>query len=176
MPCWLIIVLALSVAPRVAAGERPVELAAGTSALLLLGPVSGESSFSLDLLARGEMVPALWWVGGVRTGLAPLSPELFGRLSAAPRAGVWRPDVGLELGLSRRAHVDTEGALLEESRAVSRERLWPLYLAIHAAPLRFAFAKRYWLSALELQLGTQLAPFGRFVRAQLGLASLGVAL
>lgn len=176
MRLLLLMLLALAAVPSARAQDRGVQVAAGSSALLVAGPLSGDASFSLDVAARGTLVGALWWSAGMRLGMAPTSPEGFGRISASPLTGRWQPELGLELGVTGRAHVDSGGTLLEESRAASREGLWPVYLALHATPLRFAFAKRYWLSVLELQIGSHLFPFGRFARGQLGLVSAGVLL
>ncbi|WNG36525.1 hypothetical protein F0U60_24620 [Archangium minus] len=56
------------------------------------------------------------------------------------------------------------------------DRFGPAYVAIHAAPLRFAF-NRFTVSALELHWGTLLSPMpGSMLRLQLGLFRLGVVL
>jgi hypothetical protein len=158
------------------ARSTPIELASGASALLVLGPLSGKTSMALDVIATGPIVRAWWWSGGARLGLGPLGPEVFARVLARPRVRAWEPALGLELGLSARGDDDSGGALIAESRAVSREGLSPFYLAVHAAPLRFHLSERFRLSLLELDLGTHLEPLGRFVRAQLGFVSLGYAL
>ncbi|HZH15331.1 MAG TPA: hypothetical protein VE057_13350, partial [Archangium sp.] len=54
-------------------------------------------------------------------------------------------------------------------------QLGPAYVAVHAAPLRFAF-RRFTVSALELQWGTTLNRPGSTLRLQFGLVHLGVNL
>lgn len=170
-----LLVFVPSSAQAVSAAER-LALTAGVSELLVLGPVSSALTTSLDVTARGALYRALGWSGGARLGLGPVSPEAFGRLSLRPRLGAWTPAVGLELGLSGRARDDHGDALLSELRAQSRAGLVPLYLALHASPLCFHVRERFVIGALDLQLGSYVAPFGRFVRVQLGIVSAGIAL
>lgn len=154
----------------------PWAVTTGLSELLVLGPVSSALSTSWDVTAHGPLFRALAWSAGGRLSFGPVSPEAFARLSAAPKIERWSPSVGVELGVSRRAHDDQGGALLSELREQSRSDLAPLYLAMHAMPLRFVVWRRLSLSALEFQAGTYVAPFGRFVRLQLGFISGGMVL
>jgi hypothetical protein len=66
--------------------------------------------------------------------------------------------------------------LLVEARASARRDLTPVYVAVHAVPLRFHTFDRFALSFLELQIGTHVSPFGRYLRLQLGLLAVGVTL
>jgi hypothetical protein len=66
--------------------------------------------------------------------------------------------------------------LLAEARASARRDLTPVYVAVHAVPLRFRAFDRFALSLLELQIGTHVSPFGRYLRLQLGLLGVGVTL
>jgi hypothetical protein len=130
----------------------------------------------VDASVRGPIAGAWQWNVGARLGLSPPSPDLFGGVAISPRLGAWEPSVGLELGFSARGDDDTGDALLREARDASRDGLSPIYSAIQAAPLSFRFGDDLRLSVLELQLGTYVQPLGRYVRAQLGIVSLGVAL
>jgi hypothetical protein len=173
----LLMLLAASAAPTAGAMSAPgFELWTGASSLLVLSPVSGRASFALETAAQGPITPAWRWVGGARLGFGPLSPEAFARLAVTPRWHDWMPSAGLELGLSARAGHDSGGALLAEERALSRRDLVPAYVALHAAPLCFQLFGRIRVSVLELQTGTYLSPFGRYVRLQVGLLSAGIAL
>ena len=164
----------LFVAPH--ARAQALEVSAGASSLLVLGPLSGQVSTAIDASVSGPVVNMFRWTAGARLGLGAWSSEAFGRFSAALSFGTFSPTAGIELGLSARADDDTANKLLSEGRASSREQLVPAYVALHAAPLRFALFERYRLSALELQIGTHFVPFGRFVRLNVQLISIGVAL
>jgi hypothetical protein len=152
------------------------ELSMGTSSLFVLGPMSGVASVSLDASASGAITHGWWWTGGARLGLGAWLPEAFARITAAPRVGDWAPAAGLELGVSARADDDAGSALLAEARAQASDGLSPIYVAVHASPLRFHVFERFRVSVLELQLGTYVTPFGRYVRAQIGLIAAGIAL
>jgi hypothetical protein len=170
----LVAAATLDASPANAAGAPDaVELSSGVSMLLVLGPVSGTASPAVEAAVHGPIARRFRWAGGVRLGLSPVSPEAFGRFSVAPGDGSWRPTAGIELGIGGRASADGGDALLSELRAQSREHLSPVYAAIHAAPLRFVLSERWRLSVLETELGTQLTPFGRFVRAELAFVSVG---
>ena len=158
------------------AHAEALELTAGASSLLVLGPLSGQMSTAIDASVSGPLAHVFRWTGGARLGMGAWSSEAFGRLSAALSFGVFSPAAGIELGVSARGDDDTGAKLLAEGRASSREQLFPAYVALHAAPLRFALLEHYRLSVLELQLGTHLTPFGRFARLNVQLISIGVVL
>lgn len=157
-------------------GYGTPDIAVGPSGLLLLGPVSGIVSLAIDATVDGPVAHAWFWTAGARLGLSPVAPEVFGRLSARPRFGTWTPSAGLEVGVTVRGLEDQGDRLLMELRSVSQRELSPLYVAIHSAPLRFRLSEQWRLSCLELSVGTHLAPIGRYVRVNLLLASIGVAL
>lgn len=176
-PSHLAICIALlSASPISAKAQERWRLATGVSEQLVLGPVSSAASTSWDVMGEGPLHRALTWSAGGRLALGQLSPEGFARLSASPYLGSWEPSLGVELGVGRRAHDDHGGALVSELRDQSRTQLVPVYLAMHAVPLRFALWKRLFVSVLELQVGSYVAPFGRFVRLHLGFVSGGIAL
>jgi hypothetical protein len=172
----IVVACCLAAAGPARAQTSSLEVGLGTSALLVLGPMSGSSSFAVDATARGPLARAWQWNAGVRVGVSPPSPELFAGVAIAPRIGAWQPSVGLELGLSTRGDDDAGSALLREARDASRTGLSPVYFAFHGAPLSFWLADDWRFSVLELQLGTHVAPLGRYVRAQLGIVSLGMRL
>jgi hypothetical protein len=171
----LAVVLVLLASPA-HAQLAELELQSGASSLLVLGPLSGQTSVAAELSLSAPLTDALAWTGGARIGLGPWSSEAFARVSAAPRFGAFRPSAGLELGASARGDDDSGEALLAEGRAVSRDGMSPFYVGVHTTPLRFRLSQRFSLSAFELQIGTHLAPLGRFVRLHVGLLALGVTL
>lgn len=177
---WLVIaillIVLLIVARHVQGQAPPLELTGGASSLIVLGPLSGQASAALEASVSGPVAQTFAWTAGARLGLGAWSSEAFGRFSAAPQLGAFLPRAGIELGLSARGDDDSGDKLLSEGRALSREELSPVYVAVHTAPLRFRIFDRYRLSVLELQLGTHVVPMGRFVRVQVGLVSLGVVL
>jgi hypothetical protein len=118
--------------------------------------------------------------GGVRLalprGAASVPLELYARALLSARWGSWMPAVGPELGLSGLSVLEprTTG-LPEDIDALEGERLGNVYLAFHAAPLRFA-VRGFTVSALELQWGTTFTPPGGTLRLQVGLLHVGVPL
>ena len=103
--------------------------------------------------------------------------ELYARALLSGQVGHWQPAVGPELGLSGVPVVQPRSNALPADYLDSRrDRFGPVYVAIHAAPLRFTF-QRYSVSALELQWGTHLVPRpGSNLRLQVGLLRVGVTL
>ena len=148
----------------------------GISELVLLGPVTGAVSTSWDVTARGCLYRAAAWAAGARLSFGPLSPELFARVGTDQRIGSWAPSLGLEVAVSGLPFIDKGDALLAELRKESRKDVVPVYLAMQAIPLRFVLWERLTISLLDLQVGTYVAPFGQFVRLQLGIVSGGLTL
>jgi hypothetical protein len=93
-----------------------------------------------------------------------------------PALGDYRPYAGVEFGLSARGSSPSEEPLLRDLRESQRGRQSPVYVAVHAAPLRFVVLERFRLSLLELQFGAHVAPLGERVRVQLGLISWSMVL
>jgi hypothetical protein len=159
-----------------AAQDDAIELGSGASTLLLLGPASGQAGLALDLEARGPIVRSLRWSGGTRFGLSPVAPEIFAGVALAPTFGSFLPALGLELGVGTRTRRDSNTELLREVRRMSREGMSPFYLGLRASPLHFRISEHVRIGTLDLLIGTQLSPFGRFVRFEAQLISVGAAL
>jgi hypothetical protein len=113
------------------------------------------------------------WQAGLRLGLGPLLPEGFGRLLINQDLRAWHPNIGVELGITTRDYFEDGSSLLQETRKAMQDGIWPVYVAVHAAPVKFFFKKGWTVSALEVDLGTQLSDFGRTLRVRLGLFSVG---
>jgi hypothetical protein len=173
--CGVLMSSARADAQRAPAPSR-LEAYVGPSAFLLLGPVSGQASLALDATIQGQIRRPWFWTAGARLDVSPLAPEMFGRISAQPRFGAWSPGASFELGLTARGLEDQGDRLLMELREISRRELAPLYVAIHCAPLRFRASPEWRLSFVELSVGTHVSPLGRYLRFQLLLAAVGIAL
>ncbi len=118
--------------------------------------------------------------GGVRLafpkGSASLPLEVYTRALLSMRWGSWMPAVGPEVGVSGFSVLEPlKSGLPEDINDVEEERLGSVYLAFHAAPLRF-HVRGLNVSVLELHWGTTLAPPGATLRLQLGLLHVGVSL
>ncbi len=170
-----------------AAALFPGMAAASGHELSLGGTLLSTNGLSLALPSRPGIEVAYaydfdaWRLGGgvrwspTERGDPPL--EAYARAQLSANLGVWRPAVGPEVGLSGLAVVTPARYGLPRDYPDSRAELFgPAYVAIHAAPLRFAF-RRVTVSALEVHWGTDLLPRpGSILRIQLGLARLGVTL
>jgi hypothetical protein len=174
---WLMLTAALLPGMAAASGHE----------LSLGGTLLSTSGLALALPSRPGLEAAyayefdVWRLGGgvrwspTELGSPPL--EVYARAQLSADLGVWRPAVGPEFGLSGISVVAPTRYGFPDDYADSRaERIRPAYVAIHAAPLRFAF-RRVTVSALELHWGTHLRPQpGSLLRLQLGLFRLGVTL
>lgn len=164
----------------------PGMAAASGHELSLGGALFSASGLSLALPYRPGLEAAYayqlgtWRLGGgVRWNLGGGEPplEVYARAQLTADLGVWRPAVGPELGLSGlRLVAPATTGYPNDYPSTRAERFGPAYVAIHAAPLRFAFS-RFTVSTLELHWGTQLTPRpGSLLRMQLGLLQVGVML
>jgi hypothetical protein len=115
--------------------------------------------------------------GGLRAAApftaSPLPLEVFVRFLLAVRVGPWEPVIGPELGLSGLGALQG-GFRRGDFTAFEQAAVSPIYAAVHSAPLRFVFADRYVLSALELQVGTPLSIPGAALRVHLEFLAVGV--
>ncbi|MGZ3461002.1 MAG: hypothetical protein ACXU86_21145 [Archangium sp.] len=175
---WLLLAAALLPGAAAAAGH---ELSLGLTAVTLTnGGVYNVTTPRLGLEAAYAYELGSWRLGGgmrwAPAGRGALPLELFARALLTPHLGVWRPAVGPELGLSGLPIIlPPQGGFPDDLSRQQAAQLGPAYVAVHAAPLRFAF-QRFTLSALELQWGTSLNRPGSTLRLQLGLVHLGVLL
>jgi hypothetical protein len=153
--------------------SKRIEVSAGGSMLIYQSVYSFENIFGFEAAARGKIAGPLDWQAGLRVGVNPVLPEGFARVLVTNGCGVWQPVIGLELGLTARCHFKDGKYLLRESRKAMETDFNPVYVAIHAAPFSFKLLKTWRLSVLELDIGTHVAHFGRTLRAQLNIISIG---
>jgi hypothetical protein len=171
-----------------AAALLPGMASASGHELSLGGNLFSASGLALALPSRPGLEAAYayetgsWRLGGgVRWNFSALGGnpplEVYARGQLVADMGVWRPAVGPELGLSGLRIVSAPATgFPTDYPDVRANRIGPAYVAIHAAPLRFAFG-RFTASALELHWGTFLKPRpGSLLRLQLGLLQVGVML
>lgn len=174
---WLLLTAALL--PGAAAAGHDVSLGV-TAVTLTNGGVYNVTTPRLGLEAAYAYELGSWRLGGglrwAPSGLGNLPVEVYARALLSTHLGRWRPAVGPELGVSGLPIIlPPRGGFPDDLARQQAERLGPAYVALHAAPLRFAF-RRFTVSALELQWGTTLNQPGATLRLQLGLVHLGVLL
>ncbi|QRK10977.1 hypothetical protein JQX13_13430 [Archangium violaceum] len=174
---WLLLVAALL--PGAAAAGQDVSLGA-TALVLTNGGAYNVSDPRPGLEAAYAYELGSWRLGGglrwLPSGPGSVPLEVYARALLSTRLGVWRPAVGPELGLSGAPIViPPRGGFPEDHSRQQASQLGPVYVALHAEPLRFSF-RRFTVSALALQWGTSLAAPGASLRLQLGLVHLGVSL
>ena len=155
---------------------KPQEISAGASLLLYQSVFSFQESAGVEVAYKSQIMEQLDWQIGARLGISPVHPEAFVRLLIVPKFQTWKPMVGLECGVTTRAHFDEGDKLLRETRQAMEDDISPVYIACYAAPLSFQIKKNWSLSLLELTVGTHLVHMGRTVRVQVGLFTLGRSL
>ncbi|ATB30806.1 hypothetical protein [Melittangium boletus] len=177
MRSWLQLAVLLPGAAM--ASEHEVALGA-TAVVLTNGGSFNNTSPRLALDARYTHAFDTWRLGGgVRwapRGHGSFPLELYAHVLLSPGKGIWRPAVGPELGISGLPIiVPPTGGYPDDLPNLQTEKLSPVYIAVHAQPLRFIY--RSWsVSALEFQWGTPINQPGAALRLQLGLVHIGVAL
>ncbi len=149
------------------------EITAGFGMLIYQSAYNMQDSYGFEATARGNITGSLDWQGGIRFGLNPALPEVFGRILAHQESGAWRPEIGLELGMTSRAYFEDGAMLLRETREAMQTDINAFYMAVHAAPLAFKIKEKWKLSAVEIDFGTHFTNFGRTLRAQLTVISIG---
>jgi hypothetical protein len=148
------------------------ELNAGFGLLIYQSVYSLENSFGIEAAVRSRIAGPFDWQAGVRLGLGPVLPEVFGRAILVQDCGAWTPGIGVELGVTARAKFPGGTGLLEETRSAMNRDPGLVYLSVHAAPLAFRLREQWKLSFMELDFGTHFAGFGRTLRGQLTLVSV----
>lgn len=177
MKFFLVIILSVGLTSplfsQVRFNTSNLELSSGISMMLYQSVYSFQQSTAWETAIRGNVTEQWKWQVGTRLGLNPVLPDVFLGLSATPEFGFWQPWVGMELGYTNRAHFEAGDKLLRETRQAMEGDITPFYIACHSAPLSFLVAQRWRLSLMEIHIGSHLGHFGRTLRFQIGLFSLG---
>ncbi|MFY0562495.1 hypothetical protein ACN28E_01525 [Archangium lansingense] len=174
---WLL--LAAALLPGAAAAGHDVSLGV-TAVTLTNGGVYNVTAPRLGLEAAYSYELGSWRLGGglrwAPSGRGNLPVEVYARALLSTKLGRWQPAVGPELGVSGLpVIISPVGGFPDDLSRQQAMQLGPAYVAVHAAPLRFAF-QRFTVSALEVQWGTALNQPGSTLRLQFGLVHLGVTL
>ncbi len=152
---------------------RKWEITAGPEFIIYQSAYNFQSGAGLEVAAGGPIKGPLAWQGGIRIGFDPVLPEIFGRVMARHESRAWTPTAGLELGVSGRAKFEGGSNLLKETREAMQVNIGSVYVAVHAAPVKFSLKKGWTVSAMEIGLGTHFSNFGRTLRARIGLFTVG---
>lgn len=154
--------------------DRNFEITAGMGMLIYQSAYNLQNSFGFEAAVRNTITGPLDWQGGIRIELDPVLPEVFGRVLLQQETGAWRPEIGLELGVTGRAKFEDGAFLLRESREAMQTDINAFYMAIHTAPLSFKIKERWKLSIAEIDFGTHFSHIGRTLRAQVTVVSAGL--
>lgn len=149
------------------------ELSFGYGLLLYQSVYSMDNSSGVELAYSRIITDQIRWETGLRLGINPFRPEGFGRILFSNSFGKWVPSIGLEMGLTNRAFMESSSDLLRETKEAMTTEMGYVYLSSHAELLAFQFENQYTLSLLELDFGTHFRHFGRTMRLQLNLFSVG---
>jgi hypothetical protein len=167
-------VLLLAHAAATQLGPMPApELSAGVSSVFYAHAFEFATGSSLDLTLTLPVARSYAWSAGARLGLDPVATEVFGRVVAVPQLGIWRPAVGVELGVTARGNFDSGPLSRREMRRPIEAEMKPYYLAIHASVLSFDLGKGWRIALGEFRVGSHLVPMGKFVRLEFGYFTLG---
>jgi hypothetical protein len=178
--CWLLFCYSCLLAIAGAAGAAPPgahEVSLRASSLLYRSPSGGQ--FAVGLGYRRMLLvndrPALELGGGVAVATGQQRPEFpfEAHLKAlvVARLGAWQAAAGPEVGLSTLTVLHAREGQREWIRR-EQLRVGPAYLAFNAEPVRLQFGPVR-VSALELQIGAGMAPWGHGLRLQLGFIRVG---
>jgi len=153
--------------------RKDFEVTAGFGILIYQSAYNLQNSYGVEAAVRSNIKGPVDWQAGLRLGFDPALPEVFGRILAFQEVGAWRPEIGLELGISSRAYFEDGAMLLRESREAMQTDINGFYMAIHTAPVAFTIRDNWKLSVLEIDFGTHFTNIGRTLRAQVTVISVG---
>lgn len=153
--------------------ERKFEVTVAPEMLIYQSAYNFQDSYGIEAAIQGKLYKNIDWQAGLRLGFDPVAPEGFGRLLIGQALKAWHPNIGVEFGVTTRDYFEDGSSLLQETRKAMQEGIWPVYVAVHAAPVKFFFGHGWTVSAMEVDLGTQLSDFGTTLRVRLGLFSIG---
>jgi hypothetical protein len=172
----LVIFLCLSVTLLHSVENDRITIQAGYSALLYQHIFSFQTSSAFEISASRMIYQNVSGQTGVRIGLDPVLPEIYLRTGVKHEIKRWLPEVGIEIGYSKRSRFKNEKLLLSEIQNTMDKDIHPMYLSFYANPCSFKISKSISIRACEIQIGSHFERMGRTVRIQANLFSLGVSL
>jgi hypothetical protein len=79
-----------------------IEVSAGFGMLIYQSAYNMQDASGIEAALRGNIDGTFDWQAGLRLGLDPVLPEVFGRLLILQEVGAWRPEIGLAPRTRRR--------------------------------------------------------------------------
>jgi len=155
--------------------ERRLEYSAGFGMIIYQSGYGLNNSFGIEAHAGKYIKGPVKWQAGLRLGVNPVLPEAFCRLLLTEKFGRWRPSIGLENGISKRAYFKSDSNLLKETREAMDRSAGIFYLSSHSELLAFQINPRLEISILEIDFGTHYRSFGKTLRLQTTLLRLNTS-
>lgn len=153
--------------------KNNLELSFGSSMLIYQSVLSFQSSTALEAAVRFPLHRMIFMQAGARSSINPAYLEGFARILLSENLESWQPFLGIEVGITNRSKFQSGKKLLSETRSAMDKDISPFYIACQTAPLSFMVWEKWRLSTLEIHIGTHLDNFGRTLRFQVGLFSIG---
>ena len=155
--------------------ERRLEYSAGFGMIIYQSGYGLNNSFGIEAPAGKYIKGPVKWQAGLRLGVNPVLPEAFCRLLLTEKFGRWKPSIGLENGISKRAYFKSDSNLLKETREAMDRSAGIFYLSSHSELLAFQINPRLEISILEIDFGTHYRSFGKTLRLQTTLLRLNTS-
>lgn len=152
-----------------------IEYSTGLGMMIYQSGYGMNSSFGIEANIGKHIKGPVKWQAGLRLGVNPVLPEAFFRLLLTQKFGRWKPSVGLENGISKRAYFDKNSNLLKETREAMNSNTGIFYVSSHSELLAFQINSKLVVSILEIDFGTHYRNLGRTLRLQTTLLRLNMS-
>lgn len=172
--CILSAITNSSYSQNIPAADK-LEYSAGFGMMIYQSGYGMNSSFGIEAHAGKFIKGPVKWQAGLRSGVNPVLPEAFCRLLLTEKFGRWKPSVGFENGISKRAYFDKNSNLLKEAREATTRNTGVFYVSSHSELLAFQINPKLVVSILEIDFGTHYRNFGRTLRLQTTLLRLNMS-
>jgi len=113
---------------------------------------------------------------GFRLCKNPLLPEGFMRMTMSHKIGWWTPSIGIESGITNRAYFKGNSNLLKEAAESMIKDIGKGYISSHSELFSFVFNNQWIFKLMEIDIGTHYKHFGRTLRLQTSLLTIGKAI
>lgn len=155
--------------------EDKLEYSAGFGMIIYQSGYGFRNSFGIEAHAGKQIKGPVKWQAGLRLGVNPVLPEAFCRLLLTEKFGRWKPSIGLENGISKRAYFKGGSNLLRETREAMDRSTGIFYVSSHSELLAFQINSKLKISLLEIDFGTHYRSFGKTLRLQTTLLRLNTS-